>query len=117
KKGTFDADLVLIVLNTADLNSPFANFQLHPGFTTNAPWTAIGELWTRLISNAEVATNSGPATVQPTSITEKTEAVLATLGLGRAYALSHNARFGIVYIPIRGKFWDDADFQLSKTML
>jgi lysophospholipase L1-like esterase len=117
KNGTFDADLVLIVLNTGDLNQPFADFQPHPGFTAKAPWTAIGEAWTRLVSIKGIATGPGATATQPTVMMEETAAILATLGRGREYALSHNARFGIVYIPLGGKLWDGADFQLGKTML
>ena len=113
KNGTFDADLVLFVLNTGDLNQPFADFQPHPGFTANAPWTAIGEAWTRLLW---IATDSGSTAMQRTGMMEQTAAVLATLGQGRAYAISHNARFGIVYIPTRWKL-DGADFQLGEAML
>lgn len=122
KKGTFDADLVLVVLNTADLNQPFADLQPDPGFPTKAPWTAIGETWTRYIAprlfgSRGAAPDAGSTPSQPTSVVEETGAVLATLGLGRAYSLAHNARFGIVYIPSHGKLWDGADFQAGKEML
>jgi hypothetical protein len=46
-KGTFDANLILIVLNTSGLRQPFANLPQDPGFPTKAPLTAIGETWTR----------------------------------------------------------------------
>ncbi len=123
KKGTFDTDLVLIVLNTADLNQPFADFRADPGFPTNAPWTAIDEAWTRylaprLLGTRGAAPDPGSTAAPATpSMVEETKAVLATLEQGRTYALSHNARFGIVYIPSHGKLWDGADFQLGKTML
>ena len=117
RNGTFDADLVLIVLNTGDLNQPFADFQPHPGFTVKAPWTAIGEAWTRLVSIKETATDPGSVTKQPIIMIDETSAILATLGRGREYALSHNTSFGIVFIPFGGEFWDGADLNLSKTML
>lgn len=122
KRGTFDADLVLIVLNTADLNQPFADLPPDPGFPTEAPWTAIGETWTRylaprLLGARGPASDPGSTALQPANMVEETGAVLKTLGSGQAYALAHHARFGVVYIPSHGKLWNGAAFQMGKAML
>ncbi len=122
-KGTFDADLVLIVLNTADLNQPFANFQADPGFPTEAPLTAIGEAWTRYVAprlfrTRGEAPDPGSISTQPaTNVAQETSGVLATLEDGRIYSLAHGARFGIVYIPSHSIVWDGAGFQIGKKMV
>lgn len=121
-KGTFDADLVLIVLNTGDLNQPFANLQPDPSFPIKAPLTAIGETWIRyvaprLFGAQGVAADPGSISLQPANMAQETSAILATIEVGRAYSLAHNARFGIVYIPSHSKVWDGADVQIGKKML
>src|SRR5262249_46621318 len=50
KRGTFNADVVLIVLNTADLTQPFANFEASINSPTERPSTAFSELWSRYIA-------------------------------------------------------------------
>ncbi|MGO9484239.1 MAG: SGNH/GDSL hydrolase family protein [Rhodomicrobium sp.] len=122
RKGTFEADIVIIVLNTADLNQPFAGFQPGPGFPTEQPLTALGEAWTRylaprLLGAQGVAPDPGSIPSQPIAMAEQTSGVLAKLEEARTYTLAHNAVFGVVYIPSRSKIWDGADFQLAKKML
>jgi lysophospholipase L1-like esterase len=120
-RGNFDADLVLIVLNTADLRQPFADLPRDPGFPTEAPLTAIGEMWTRYIAPrlfaARGETDPGSVSSPADGIFQETSATLATLEAGRAYSVAHNSRFGIVYIPSHSKLWDNVDFHQGKKML
>ncbi len=121
-KGTFDADLVLIVLNAGDLNQPFANFQSGPGTPTTAPVTAIGEAWTRyvaplLVGAQGVSADPGSIPSQASNMEHETSIVLAALDSGRTYSLEHNANFGVIYIPSHSKVWDEDDYQLGKKML
>ena len=121
-KGTFDADLVLIVLNAADLSQPFADFQAGPGTPTKAPVTAIGEAWTRYIAPLlfrpqGVSADPGSTPSQPSNMEHETGLMLAALDSGRAYSLAHNANFGVIYIPSHSKVWDGSDYQLGKKML
>jgi lysophospholipase L1-like esterase len=118
-KGIFDADLVLVVLNTGDLTQPFADFQPSPNYPTERPLTAIGETWSRYVAPrlfagyGEVA-DPGSFPAESEDMASETKAVLATLDEGRNYALAHNAKFGIVYEPSHSKIWDGVGFEAVK---
>ncbi len=100
-KGTFDADLVLIVLNSGDLQQPFNDYSESPSAPTEQPVSAIGEAWNRyllprLYGTAGASPDPGQVLAQQEV---EFDAILSTLGKGRGYALAHGSRFGIVYIP------------------
>ena len=103
RKGTFDADLVLIVLNSGDLQQPFNDYSESPSAPTEQPVSAIGEAWEPVFT-AETIWHSGSLARNPGQVLAQQEvefdAILSTLGKGRGYALAHGSRFlGIVYIP------------------
>lgn len=121
-KGTFNADIVLVVLNTSDLAQPFADFEPSLNYPTAKPLTAIGEAWTRYIAprifgSSGISSDPGSIPSLPLNVQEETTAVLSTLEEGRVYALKHNSNFGIVYVPSHSLIWDGPAFQHSKAML
>ena len=115
-RGTFDASHVVFVLNTEDLNQPFAEFEPGPNFPTQKPLTAIGELWERYIWPRLSATrvtvrDPGSQPSLPGGIANQEMAVLDKLVVGRDYARRHGAVFAIVYIPSHSAIWDSAAYK------
>lgn len=104
-RGTFDADVVIFVINTADLTQPFADGGLSPasGYPDHRPLTAIGELWERYIAPRifhRSTADSGTSAVTEVDSAKKEETqVLDDLAQACAFAESAGARFAIVYSP------------------
>ncbi len=108
-RGTFDANIVLIVWNTDDLAQPFADFPGGIQFPTQNPWTAIGEVWTRY---AEPRLFHIPPPVDPGSVAgdvspedaKNAQKNLAYLEEAQAFARKAGAEFGVVLVPSGGAF-------------
>jgi hypothetical protein len=106
-RGTFDANVVLLVLNTADPSEEFVQHQ--PGdinYPLTRPATAIGEVWSRYVRprlfHEAIAGDAGTTLPAPELI-EKREAVnFAAIEKGRELAEKSGAVFAIVYVPFAG---------------
>jgi hypothetical protein len=102
-KGTYDADLVVFLLNTKDLTQPFAPFVANAANPTRNPYTAIGELFERyivprLFARLAVADPGSIAEGDP-AIEAETPKVLAALSEAHRIASDHGARFAVIYSP------------------
>lgn len=122
RRGTFDADCIVIVINTEDLNQPFAEFEAGPNFPTRKPLTAIGELWgryilPRLLSAQAALRDPGSIPSSPRRLANQEKAVFAKLEVGREFARRHGAKFVIVYIPSHSKIWDGPAYREAKKSL
>lgn len=112
-RGTFDANLVLIVLNTTDPSQPMSQFEPGMNFPQSRPWSAIGEAWShyvfpRLVHRA-LPGDAG------TSVPEKEDATatildnLRLLKQAQLFCKKSGAIFGVVYVPFVGWKGDFAE--------
>lgn len=120
-RGTYNSNLVVLVMNTGDLNQPFNTQPLRPDspYPSAPPFCAISELWFRYlwprIRGAAPFRDAGsfvPSTPQmPPDIN-------TLLDRAKAICERHGARFAIVFHPFRGKSWNQApypgDFRLLR---
>jgi lysophospholipase L1-like esterase len=102
-RGTYDADLVVSVLNTQDLIQPFENFHANILNPTSDPWSAIGELMTRyvapkLFKGLEVH-DAGSAAHGDPPIESETPNILRTLSEAHRLAEAHHAKYLVIYVP------------------
>jgi hypothetical protein len=101
-RGCFGASLVLLVLNTNDLDQRFAPLDDSPAFPRTNPTLALGELWSRYLAPR---LGLAPAAADAGSVPEAAPdaraaaAVLASLEAARQFALSQGARLALVYSP------------------
>ncbi len=102
-RGTFDSNVVFLVLNTGDPGQPSAPWQPSLGSPTERPWTAIGETWFRYaeprIFGQRLAADAG--TVLPSMEEEVTTSLenQKLLQQANAFCQKNNTVFGIIYIP------------------
>jgi len=119
--GTFDADLIIFVLNTGDLNQEFATYPGPPGFPNRKPFCAISETWNRYLKHrvfpAPVVVDPGALASTDPQIDKLTPLILGQLSDAASVAQVHAARFAVVYSPARGPQWDTADYQCGLAML
>jgi hypothetical protein len=101
-RGTFGADAVVLVLNTNDLDQPFAPHEEGPQFPIQRPPSALSELWTHYVEpriKARVA-SADPGSLPEAAPNPALEAgVFATLERARALVQSRGARFAILFSP------------------
>jgi lysophospholipase L1-like esterase len=123
-RGTFEADVLLFVLNTGDLTQPFSktNFDVNGGYPGHKPATAIGELWGRYLK-PRLLKQSGPidagSLAAPTAADDRTvtESVLADLTAAHDFARQHGAQFGIVYSPGAEGEWAQPAYEAALKQL
>ena len=119
-RGTFGADVVMLVLNTADPGEEFA--KLNAGdvnYPTQNPSTAIGEVWSRYVRprlfHETIAGDAGTTLPAPEVMNERTAANLAAIGKARELCDQSGARFGIVHIPFAG--WKRESIEVQEHLL
>ncbi|HWE01119.1 MAG TPA: SGNH/GDSL hydrolase family protein [Tepidisphaeraceae bacterium] len=112
-RGTFEADLVVMVINSADLTQSFNTDLpgLFPQFPDHNPPSALSELWDRyikhMIFHVRVADRGSTITPQLDGA-QPVGATLAQLDEARLISERSHARFAIVYSPML-----DADGNLA----
>ena len=101
-RGTFEAEIVIFVVNTNDLAQPLERFNISPQFPVKNPLSAIGEVLERYVAPKLI---SGIQTTDPGSIptSEPDPAiepqVLQALSQARAFARDHGATFLLMFSP------------------
>jgi hypothetical protein len=121
-RGTFDAELVVFVLNTGDLVQPMNRqpLLLANGYPEHRPPFALYELWVRYVrprilrSGSAVDAGSQAATVD---IAHQTPPVLEVLDEARRFAREHRAELRIVYTPAHGGEWESLQYARGFEML
>jgi uncharacterized protein YjeT (DUF2065 family) len=101
-RGCFGASLVLLVLNTNDLDQPFAQLEDSPLFPRTNPGSALGELWSRYLAPrlGLATTAADPGSVPEAAPDARAAAaVLASLEGTRQFVAGHGARLVLVYSP------------------
>jgi hypothetical protein len=101
-RGTFNANVVLFVINTNDLDQSFAVLENPRQFPTSNPTSAIEELWSRYLEprvKPGVSVNDPGSVAESVPDAERSESVLAALESAREYSESHGAHFAIIYSP------------------
>jgi GDSL-like Lipase/Acylhydrolase family len=105
-RGTFDANVVLIVLNTGDPGQPTAEFPHDLNFPTERPWTAIGELWSRYlvprIFDSPQAGDPGTVMSKLEEELKNSEANMHLLDQAHAFCQKSGTLFALVYVPFAG---------------
>lgn len=116
-RGLFDADVVLIVLNTGDLVQPFN--QLKPedalNYPQHAPLSAIGELCERYIGprlfhTGGPASDSGSVAATASNAVNELPPVLASLDGVRQQVQTAGAKFVVVFIPAVAPDWQQLGY-------
>jgi lysophospholipase L1-like esterase len=110
-RGIFYSDVVLLVLNSADLGQPRAEISdVGEDTTLHHPTTALGELWSRFLKprvfHITPATDAGD--VAPPNADATIRANLGELDDFEKLVRDQQARFAIVYIPFRGEIPEPA---------
>jgi len=106
-RGTFDANVVLLVLNSGDPTEEFASL-IAPdrNFPLQKPWSALGETWSRYVKPRlfHEAVSGDPGTTLPGVDVgaQRIAANLLVLDQARAFCQRSGAVFGLVYIPFAG---------------
>jgi hypothetical protein len=102
-RGTFDADLILVVLNTEDLAQPFSPFNPKISGPTRDPRSAISELVRRyalpLVFRSLQPHDAGSSLIADRNAAAIEPQVLGTLQKMQRLASQSGARFGIVFSP------------------
>ncbi|HEX5242880.1 MAG TPA: SGNH/GDSL hydrolase family protein [Tepidisphaeraceae bacterium] len=106
-RGTFNADLVVFVVNTYDMVQPFND--LIPGTVVEQPIrnppTAIGELWSRYLKPRLFHVTTADRGSSEPLVPDQKAAVASTLGWlekARRQCEASGARFAIIYTPVVG---------------
>ncbi len=106
-RGTFDADVVALVLNTGDPGEEFA--PLHHAdvnYPLASPMTAIGEVWSRYVLprlfHETIAGDAGTTLPSPEVTDQRAVANFLMVEKGRDFAEKAGAVFGIVHVPFAG---------------
>jgi hypothetical protein len=123
-RGTFDADVIVLVLNTGDLIQEFTGgspIELD-GHADPRPISAIGELCSRYVGprllHREPPRDAGSvASTEPSlDIDKLTTMVFEQLEEAHGIARAAGARFAIVMTRARGE-WDDPQYQHAIDLL
>jgi hypothetical protein len=101
-RGTFDADVVIFVVNTNDLGQPFERFKPSLQFPVRNPSTATGEVLERyvapwIISGIQTSDPGSLPTSEPDPAIEVR--VLQALSQANTFARSQGATFMLVFSP------------------
>lgn len=104
-RGTFNADLVLIVLNSGDPGQPRSQIEdVGEDSTLHHSTTALGELWTRWFAprflHTAIKTDAGDKSSDNAAIIRSN---LADLDALQKLVESRNARLAMIYIPVRAE--------------
>lgn len=121
-RGTFDADMVVFVLNTSDpLQGPGAFTPDVPGSPTHNPMLATQELWSRYIGprlRDQVFADTGSTTsANPPEKLSDCPLNMQRLCEARDVAAANHAGFAVLFVPFRGKYWDTALWTQGHAML
>jgi hypothetical protein len=118
-RGTFDSDIVVLVINTGDLDQPFttcdgrANCQVHP--PPFAIWEAIERY---ALPRLDAAVNhADPGSTGETAGAISFVRVIGNIAAFRKIVEQNNARFILVYLPARGEAWGTAHWKTAKSAL
>jgi hypothetical protein len=101
-RGTLNANVVIFVLNTNDLDQQPAVLSQSPQFPTSAPHSAIQELWTRYVQpriTHSASINDPGATAESIPDSVQNDHVLLLLEAAKKYSESHGARFVLIFSP------------------
>lgn len=103
-RGSFQADVIVMVLNTDDLFQPFNDTQPGtPQMPDKNPPLAIAEVWSRYISphffHVDLA-DKGSSVTTPKEEEQPVGTTISQLVEARGLANSHGAGLAIVYSPI-----------------
>jgi hypothetical protein len=101
-RGTFNANLVVFVINQNDLDQPFSTLETSPQFPTSNPGSALGEIWIRYLKPRILAGSTGADPGSNSESIPKAQTnrrVLASLQSARDYAQTYGAHFAIIYTP------------------
>ncbi len=104
-RGSFDADLVVLVLNSGDIAQPPATLSdLGGDAATVKPLCALCELWTRYLRDKIIPQHQSPKMDAGTTLSTNIaniKANLAYLGEFQALTKQDHARMGIVFLAMR----------------
>ena len=112
-RGTYNANLVVLVVNTGDLNQPFNLQPLRPDspYPNAPPFCAISELWFRYLwPRIQLAAPFRDAGSYVPSAPEPAPHIESLLGRAKILCERHGAKLAIVFHPFRGTAWGQAPY-------
>jgi hypothetical protein len=102
-KGTFSADMVVLVYNTKDLTQPFAQYVDSPLYPVRNPVLAVGELWSRYLKPRMITSidlvDPGSTNQDDRPSTGDRQQVAATIANTAVLVALQHARFVILFCP------------------
>jgi lysophospholipase L1-like esterase len=114
-RGTLDADVVLMVWNTADLFQPLANVLGEANYPTANPPTALGEAWSRYVTPRlfkAVRPLPDPGAQAAQVNPAQRQANLEVLAQAAEFVGRHGAHFAVVYVPSPNRYLEtEAHYQ------
>lgn len=118
-RGTFGANVVIMVINTGDLDQPFAQIDGSGSFPLQRPPSALWEALSRyLLPRLGLAAHAAdPGASGTADDVIPVAQVIANLGESRRIAERAGARFVLVYVPATGSAWHAAHWQQEKQVL
>jgi len=118
-RGTFDASFVIMVINTGDLDQPFAQIDGTGSFPLNRPPLALWEAVSRYVMPrlGQVARKADPGASGESDEVIPVAQVIANISEARRIAVRAGARFVLVYVPATGAAWGAAHWQREKEAL
>lgn len=112
-RGVFNSNLVVLVVNTGDLNQPFNRATLVPDspYPDKPPFCAISELWFRYLwpRLEGIAPFRDAGSFVPL-VPQTPPDINSLLEEAKAECERHGARFAIVFHPFRGRAWSRAPY-------
>lgn len=113
-RGTLNANLVLFIWNTGDLDQPFNAFSTSESLPTENPTTALGEVWTRYVTprlfHSAAAPDAGSIASQPQD-EHQFAANVDCLLQARTITDKAGARLGLVYCASAGPGWQKTQYE------
>jgi len=120
-RGTFDADLVVFIWNTGDLDQPFSDFNADQNFPTANPPTAIGEAWSRYVAprlfHSHTPVDPGSVASSSPQSAGQIATNLDLLVKAQALAAKAGASFGLVYVDSPGSDFQTPPYQAAHQQL
>jgi hypothetical protein len=112
-RGIFDSDIVLVVLNSGDLDQPPSTVEdVGEGLVTKQPLFALQEVWDRVILSRLHGPKEDKGLRTDERLPQQEAANLAILNGMNNYVKAKGAKFGIVFVPFRNSI---SEGELSST--
>jgi hypothetical protein len=121
-RGTFNSDMVVLVMNTGDLEQIINTPDVKKEYITQKPFCALTELWSHYLSPrlfpAPPHVDAGSVPMgDGQAVYQVIDSVLANVSAARQFANAHHAGFAVLFSPALGGPWDTKGYQYGYARL